>query len=185
MIVGVLFIIIFGFDLAYTAIWLTSEDSDDPELEGHPVKYNKTGALIPVTDILYLDVSALVEDDMNQGYEPISPWRRRAIIYMALINCGVLVALGGLASWHSRLISRGETSIEANINKAETTRLQNLGKVYINPYNFGARKNWRIFLGLVQGRSWFMHVLLPSWHEPIGDGLTWHTVHDEGVDEWP
>lgn len=65
---------------------------------------------------------------------------------------GVLVALGGLASWHSRLISRGETSIEANINKAETIRLAGLGRTYVNPYNFGSRKNWRIFLGLVQGR---------------------------------
>ena len=62
------------------------------------------------------------------------------------------MALGGLASWHSRLIDKGETSIEANINKAETIRLQRLGKIYVNPYNFGSRKNWIIFLGLVQGR---------------------------------
>lgn len=65
---------------------------------------------------------------------------------------GVFIALGGLASWHARLIRKGETSIEANINRAETRRLAELGKTYINPYNFGKRKNWRIFLGLVKGR---------------------------------
>lgn len=48
MVVGVFFVIICGFDLAYTAIWLAPEESDEPELEGHPVKFNKTGALIPV-----------------------------------------------------------------------------------------------------------------------------------------
>lgn len=48
MVIGVLFVIICGFDIAYTVIWLTPEDSNEPELEGHPVKFNKTGALIPV-----------------------------------------------------------------------------------------------------------------------------------------
>ncbi|KAB0801426.1 hypothetical protein PPYR_05780 [Photinus pyralis] len=184
MVVGVLFIIIFGFDLAYSGIWLSSDDYDDPELEGHPVKFNKTGALIPVTDILYLDTNSLVQDHINDGIELIHPWKKRAIIYMALINTGVLVALGGLASWHSRLITKGETSIEANINKAETLRCLNLGKIYRNPYNFGPRKNWKIFLGLIRERSWFRHILLPSAHEPIGDGLTWHTIHDDGIEGW-
>lgn len=62
------------------------------------------------------------------------------------------MALGVLAIWHSKLIAKGETSIEANINKAETHRLAEVGRVYINPYNFGKKKNWRIFLGLVKGR---------------------------------
>lgn len=48
MVIGVLFVIICGFDLAYTTIWLALDESDEPELEGHPVKFNKTGALIPV-----------------------------------------------------------------------------------------------------------------------------------------
>lgn len=101
-------------------------------------------------------------------------------------NCvGVFVALGGLAAWHSQLIGRGETSIEANINKAETKRLAEIGKVYVNPYDFGTKKNWRIFLGLVRGRTILRNALLPSAHEPCGDGLTWHTVHDKHIDNWP
>ncbi|CAH1969967.1 unnamed protein product [Acanthoscelides obtectus] len=146
-VLGVLFVIICGFDVAYTAIFLSPADLDEPELEGHSVKINRTGALIPVTDAPDLDKS-LIEDEPVLEY--ISPWRRRAIIYMALINTGVFVALGVLSLWHSNLIGRGETSIEANINKAETIRLAELGRTYLNPYNFGRKKNWRIFLGLVQ-----------------------------------
>lgn len=120
-----------------------------------------------------MDASIIIEDDLNDGYVPLTPWKRRAIIYMALINCGTLLnrllyfikvinykfvflgvffALGALTMWHSHLIGRGETSIEANINKAETKRLQQFNKSYVNPYNFGQKKNWKIFLGLVQGR---------------------------------
>ncbi|XP_060515951.1 palmitoyltransferase ZDHHC16A [Cylas formicarius] len=175
MVAGVLFIILAGFDVAYTNLALSVSELDYPELEGHSVKINRTGALIPVTDAILLDSSLLGED---LDYEPPNPWKRKAIIYMALINCGVLIALGALSTWHAQLISRGETSIEANINKAETLRLSELGKVYRNPYNFGPRKNWQLFLGLVQGRSFFRNVLLPSPHWPDGDGLTWHTIHD-------
>ncbi|CAH0562149.1 unnamed protein product [Brassicogethes aeneus] len=184
MVLGVFFVICAGFDVAYTAILLSPDDLNEPELEGHSVKFNKSGALIPVTDAVDLD-SSLLDDDYIQAYEPITPWKRRAIIYMALINCGAFIALGALSSWHSKLIGRGETSIEANINKAETTRLSEIGRIYVNPYNFGSRKNWRIFLGLIQGRTFLTGVLLPSAHEPIGDGLTWHTVHDDNLDEWP
>jgi palmitoyltransferase len=151
MVLGVLFVILCGVDIAYSSIFLATDDPDEPELEGHPVKFNKTGALIPVTDVLYID-TPVVDDEFNDHYQPSSLWERRAIIYMALINSGVFVALGVLSLWHSQLIGKGETSIEANINKAETKRLAEIGRIYINPYNFGSKKNWRIFLGLVKGR---------------------------------
>jgi palmitoyltransferase len=54
--------------------------------------------------------------------------------------------------------------------------------VYVNPYNFGRGKNWRLFLGMARGRTW-RHVLLPSTHAPIGEGLTWHTVHSDVEDD--
>lgn len=44
-------------------------------------------------------------------------------------------------------------------------------------------------------RSFWRTVLLPSWHQPEGDGLIFHTVHDYAIasapsiysndDEWP
>ena len=48
VLLGVTFLIIFGAELAYEEVYLKSDDIDDVELEGHPVKINKTGALIPV-----------------------------------------------------------------------------------------------------------------------------------------
>lgn len=79
----------------------------------------------------------------------------KSVIYYPIFSIfflGVFLALGMLSLWHGQLISKGETSIEANINKAETIRMKELGRTYANPYNFGKSKNWKIFLGLVQGR---------------------------------
>lgn len=76
----------------------------------------------------------------------------RAIVFMAFLTLSVIFSLGSLSIWHGKLISRGETSIEAHINRSETQRLAKLNKTYVNPYNFGKWKNWRLFLGLVKGR---------------------------------
>lgn len=78
----------------------------------------------------------------------IKEWKRRAIIYAAMISVGTFGALGALAWWHSGLITKGETSIEARINKAESEKYRAKGLRYQNPYDFGPRENWRIFLGL-------------------------------------
>ncbi|XP_017771905.1 PREDICTED: probable palmitoyltransferase ZDHHC16 isoform X2 [Nicrophorus vespilloides] len=179
MVVGVLFLIIFGAELAYNELWLVHVD---PELEGHPVKINQTGALIPTE---FPDFLVTKFDVPSNIANPL--WRRRAVVFMGLINCGVFIALGGLVAWHSQLICKGETSIEANINKAETARFELLGRTYVNPFDFGTRKNWRLFLGLVNGRSWLRHVLLPSRHAPSGDGIVWNTIHDnlDDIEEWP
>lgn len=52
MVVGVLFLLLAGIDLFYNIVWLGVDNSDEPELEGHPVKYNKTGALVPVVSFI-------------------------------------------------------------------------------------------------------------------------------------
>lgn len=101
--------------------------------------------------------------------------RKRALIFMALINVGeywallltlqanvlieylfcfkaVVIALGTLTIWHAKLIRRGETSIEAHINASETKRLAADGKSYVNPYDFGPKRNFQLFLGLTNGR---------------------------------
>lgn len=91
MVIGVLFIIICGFDLAYTSIWLAHQDSDEPELEGHPVKFNKTGALIPVTDTFYVETVEPLEMETTTDKSTTILWERRAIIYMALINSGMAI----------------------------------------------------------------------------------------------
>lgn len=78
--------------------------------------------------------------------------RRKALIFMAFTNIAVVLALGSLCFWHGKLITRGETSIEAHINRAQQKQFALQNKLYINPYNFGPKKNWRLFLGLVKGR---------------------------------
>uniref|UniRef100_A0A224XXM1 Putative palmitoyltransferase zdhhc16 n=1 Tax=Panstrongylus lignarius TaxID=156445 RepID=A0A224XXM1_9HEMI len=95
---------------------------------------------------------------------------------MAFICSGAFVALTWLSSWHARQIVFGETSIEAHINKAEAKRFSVSNKIYINPYNYGPVDNWKIFLGIGNGKSW-LHVIFPSPHPPFGDGLTWDSVH--------
>lgn len=73
--------------------------------------------------------------------------RRSLVFYEAFMTSATFVALGGLAAWHARLITAGQTSIEAHINRSETKRLAEQGKLYRNPYNFGPLHNWFLFLG--------------------------------------
>ncbi|XP_073997906.1 palmitoyltransferase ZDHHC16A isoform X1 [Rhodnius prolixus] len=168
-----LFLMVFGFDIAYTEVWLQNIDEDDDDnIFGHPVRFNNNSEIIPVP-----------EWDNNTSSElPITEvptevvWRRRAITFMAFICSGAFVALTWLSSWHARQIVFGETSIEAHINKAEAKRFAASSKVYINPYNYGPVDNWKIFLGIGNGKSW-LHVIFPSPHPPFGDGLTWDSVH--------
>lgn len=84
----------------------------------------------------------------------------------------VVIALGWLVSWHFKLIKLGETSIEAHTNRAETKRMALAGVKFQNPYNFGSKKNLELFFGLVDGRTFWRHFLLPSPHQAQGDGLS-------------
>ncbi|XP_077992527.1 palmitoyltransferase ZDHHC16-like [Glandiceps talaboti] len=86
---------------------------------------------------------------------------------------GVVVALGALTMWHVRLITRGETSVEAHINRSETKRLKKLGLIYKNPYDFGPLENWRRFLGLGYNRTFWSHIAMPSGHPSDGNGYQW------------
>jgi len=115
--------------------------------------------------------------DMKYHGQNIGVFTRRSLVmYEAFMSSACFLSLVGLCLWHARLISAGQTSIEAHINRSEEKRLAELGKIYRNPYNFGARHNWYLFLGLVNGRGWWS-VLLPSRHKPLGDGLTWDSVY--------
>ncbi|XP_061644918.1 palmitoyltransferase ZDHHC16A isoform X1 [Phyllopteryx taeniolatus] len=97
----------------------------------------------------------------------------KSIIYMWVLTSTVAVVLGALTTWHALLISRGETSIEKHTNSKEKSRMEKMGQVYKNPFNYGKLHNWKLFLGVEKRRHWFTRVLLPSAHSPLGDGLTW------------
>ncbi|PZC71465.1 hypothetical protein B5X24_HaOG213361 [Helicoverpa armigera] len=192
MVMGVAFIITAGIDIGYKVIWLNDTGgiipNNDPDLIGHPVRLNQTGVLVPVKEIVEYD-SVNFPREHNLPVPPITeaqriaahPWKRKAVVFMAVTCCSVFLALGTLTIIHGKNIGRGETSVEAHINE----KLRKLSPgTFRNPYDFGKRKNWRLFLGLTQGRTFLRHVLLPSGHAPTGTGLAWHTVRTS-LEDWP
>lgn len=144
---------------------------------------------MPVKDIAEYDDSVNFPRVHDLPIPPITeaqricahPWKRKAVMFMAVTCVAVFFALGTLTIMHGKNISRGETSVEAHIN--ESVRKTQKG-MFKNPYNFGRKKNWKLFLGLTQGRTFVRHVLWPSRHRPAGNGLTWHTIHNV-FEDWP
>lgn len=64
MCIGVIFIIIFGVEILYAEIFLKTfqeEDYEEMELEGHPVRINNSGAIIPVVCCIYQQVHEIYE----------------------------------------------------------------------------------------------------------------------------
>ena len=53
----------------------------------------------------------------SSGFSLLST--RSLVLFQALVTSGCFLVLGGLALWHAKLISRGETSIEAHINRCQ------------------------------------------------------------------
>ncbi|WAR06587.1 ZD16A-like protein [Mya arenaria] len=96
-----------------------------------------------------------------------------AVLYEFILCSGVTLALGLLMLWHARLISKGETSIEVHINNTQRKKYKKKNLVYRNPYDYGLKKNWMVFLGFHSCRTFICKVLLPSTHPPEGDGLIW------------
>lgn len=79
-------------------------------------------------------MQALLDNLEHFVHDKAFPWQNQSwyhgiLMYTTLLCFGVLVGLGSLTIWHAKLIGRGETSIEAHINKAETNRLKKEGKV--------------------------------------------------------
>ncbi|KAK3851112.1 hypothetical protein Pcinc_040098 [Petrolisthes cinctipes] len=203
MTLGTVFIMSLGFEIAYKEVWVGGSDGvglsgawelfvagdgtqeEEKQLEGYPVRLNGTH-LMPIGDGTVGPAVKLETPEEEAERERRSYWYRFSIMYTAMLTTGVFCSLGGLATWHGRLVSRGETSIESHINKKETERLAKTDQIYHNPYNFGVLENWRIFLGLTNGRD-VRHVLLPSPHSPDGNGLTWPNsiisgaVHDKAA----
>ena len=103
--------------------------------------------MIQTESLDHLSKEELAEIARQAAETEIKEWRKRLIIFAGLICIATCAALGGLAWWHARLITRGETSIEAHINSAESKKYRAQNKFYQNPYDFGSRENWRLFLG--------------------------------------
>ncbi|KAM7442821.1 Palmitoyltransferase zdhhc16 [Porites harrisoni] len=127
-----------------------------------------------------LHVSSRVKPAGSYRYkeESASKSEHRCILFVFMLCSSVTLALGILTGWHCRLISYGETSIEWHSNRDDAKRLRKKGLIFSNPYNFGVWNNWKMLLGLVNGRSWLC-ILLPSTHPPYGDGISWHPLPND------
>lgn len=152
--IGVLFVASFGIMIGYEVLILGDgggwEETED-FLQGIPVKINKTH-VIPVNEPDYSELGLTpVQHDLPDG-ENSDPIVYKCIVFMAITSVAVIIALGSLTIWHYRLISRGETSVEYYINKAEKQRLSSIGKEFTNPYDNGKKNNWRVILGLTRKR---------------------------------
>ncbi|XP_065828000.1 palmitoyltransferase ZDHHC16-like [Oscarella lobularis] len=113
-------------------------------------------------------------------------WRRSLVIPVTVLCLTVCLAVGMLASWHSFLISTGQTSIELHVNRElEKTYLKH-GFIFLNRNDYGVARNWRLFLGLTGSRNW-RSLLWPSAHKPPGSGLEWDLREylDNGTDTSP
>lgn len=49
-VVGSLFLIMFGVEIAYNVLWLADDGewTETEPLEGHPITYNSTGHIVPI-----------------------------------------------------------------------------------------------------------------------------------------
>ncbi|OUC43636.1 hypothetical protein D917_00248 [Trichinella nativa] len=102
----------------------------------------------------------------------------RMVQYLILVEFFVALAIVVGLLWliysHGKIISNGETSIEYYINLATAKKFAMRRKVYMNPYDFGWRKNWKSFLGIDDFRGdFFKKIIIPSVYQPNGDGLIW------------
>lgn len=54
--IGTLFIILFGAEIGYNALWLGDGEGwlETEPLEGHPIRFNLSGHIIPVVNLFLL-----------------------------------------------------------------------------------------------------------------------------------
>ena len=64
----------------------------------------------------------MVKEDVDGAEDPRFSLlsTRSLMLFQALVTTGCFIVLGGLTVWHAKLISKGETSIEAHINRCGT-----------------------------------------------------------------
>ncbi|CAG7729050.1 unnamed protein product [Allacma fusca] len=193
IIIGVFFVMLFGVELAFKHVFLEqdildfgSSVSQNISTFPGPIQFqpqkslgNTRLMLRLIFGLSFLDETSgrnsVSKANIMFGYILVTRFAVKAMIYITGFLCiGSFIALGGLAWWHGRLISNGETSIEYHINKNNKRKH---GDSYVNLYNVGVKKNWKIFLGLDQpGRSFWRHILLPSRHTPVGNGYEWSNL---------
>lgn len=178
--IGSLYILIIGYQPGYSILF-NNHDSYDFYYE------NMNDILIAVpekkdyhrNEVVYMRSSRPLTEIPFSYYLETHQFRFKCIMFIGFIVFVVFIVLLILSLWHGKLISCGETSVEFLTNKYEKARRKKEGdETFKNPFNFGWKTNWRLFLGLYGGRTFWRHVLLPSTHKPLDNGITWTTRDD-------
>lgn len=117
-VVGSLFLIVFGIEIAYNVLWLGNDEewTETEPLEGHPITFNLTGHIVPIVRYQIKSMGKIISFEFNKclfQQSEMNEYRgnniesteesvtqtksnvqnvfhRRALTFMAFINVGQL-----------------------------------------------------------------------------------------------
>ncbi|XP_008469018.1 palmitoyltransferase ZDHHC16-like [Diaphorina citri] len=175
---GCAFLFIIGYRPAYSILVANSKHFDFHYENVHDVLAAIPEGKLGRRDTMFFRSSFQPMKIPLSYYLETYQFRYKSLMFLSLVLCVIFCAVLTLSLWHAKLISGGETSVEFLKNKYEMTKKKKEGGTFKNPFDFGWKTNWRIFLGLYGGRTIWRHILLPSTHKPLDNGVTWTTSED-------
>ncbi len=107
----------------------------------------------------------------------------KGVFLTMIISFFAFLFVGGFWCFHTYLVFTNQTTIEYYLNQRLTRKAERKGKIYINPFDFGWKENFRLTFGCeIFSFRW----LLPGF-APIGDGIHYPmkeqpTVEDRSTD---
>jgi len=96
--------------------------------------------------VLPLFFEGLFEGQEDKGKMNVHLSFQQITLSMGL-NLSTTVAVSILLIVQAFLISTGQTSVEWNVNRARRRNALKEGQPFVNPYDFGLRRNWKLLFG--------------------------------------
>lgn len=130
-------------------------------------------------EFIYLDQTYVILGLFEVSHANL---RGKGVLYVFWCSLLIFILVGALLAYHSLLITKGETCIERHINRKNKEACKRFKRRFHNPYDFGARQNWRNFLLGDKARDSncsygpLISLIVPLDNPPIGDGFTWQKV---------
>lgn len=120
------------------------------------------GDTLPVHELIRLG------DLSRQGY------LSTLVDFAFVLSITIWLALSGLLGWQSYLISTGQSNVEFYINRENKRKAAAAHEQWSgNVYDQGWKRNWILFLGLLDGTKSWLRLLCPVTQTPVGDGIDW------------
>ncbi|KAJ3033790.1 hypothetical protein HDV00_005831 [Rhizophlyctis rosea] len=111
----------------------------------------------------------------NDPYNWPNSGARTLLVFTMLLAVVIGAAIFGMAAWHTFLIGSGQTTIEHYANQDNAVYARARGDVFINEYDLGTIRNFRIFFNIGHKYKWYT-VFVPWPIPPYGDGKVWPTL---------